>query len=248
MRRWLALACWLAFIAASIGGLHRLGEWFPLDLILDGGGPLEPALAAGFRLAGLVAGYWLAGSTILYVIARVGRIPGAIRAVEWATVGPVRRLIDGMVAGALVATIGLPGNAGAMVSSGYVPVPAGDPAPTTTTSQVPEVPNPDSESVFPDAMFLPIQATPDPPFDESPSIVPPLTVPNGPTEIVVGPGDHMWSLAEQRLTVVRGRQVSDIEIAPYWLQVVGTNLSRIRSGDPDLIFPGEVLVLPPVDP
>jgi hypothetical protein len=247
MRRWLALAVWLAFIAASIAGLHRLGEWFPLDLILAGGGPLEPALAAALRLAGLVAGYWLAGSTTLYAIARVGRIPAAIRAVEWATVGPVRRLIDGMLAGALVATIGLPANAGTMISSGYVPVPAGDPAPTTTTSPVPDVPDPD-ESVVPDTLFLPIQATPDPPLGEPPSIAPPLTVPNSPTEIVVRPGDHMWSLAEQQLALVRGREVSDIEIAPYWLQVVGTNLSRIRSGDPDLIFPGEILVLPPVDP
>lgn len=68
------------------------------------------------------------------------------------------------------------------------------------------------------------------------------------TEIVVRPGDHMWALAEERLATARGRVVSDCEIAPYWLQVVASNMSRIRSGDPDLIFPGEVLVLPAVDP
>jgi hypothetical protein len=58
----------------------------------------------------------------------------------------------------------------------------------------------------------------------------------------------MWSLAEQRLTQVLGRGVSDTEIAPYWLQVIGVNLSRIGSGDPDLIFPGEILLLPEIDP
>ena len=242
------MACWLAFVAASIAGLHRLGEWFPLDLILDGGGPLEPALAAALRLAGLAAGYWLACSTILYVIGRIARVPRAIRAVGWATIGPVRRLIDGVVAGALVATIGLPANAGAMLGSGYVPVPAGDPAPTATTQPPEVVPTHDSESIVPDTLFLPIQPLTNPPSGQPESIAPSVTVPNAPTEILVRPGDHMWSLAEQRLALVRGREVSDVEIAPYWLQVVGANLSRIRSGDPDLIFPGEILVLPPVDP
>ena len=58
----------------------------------------------------------------------------------------------------------------------------------------------------------------------------------------------MWGLAEQRLSSVRGREVLDPEIAPYWTEVIAANLARIRSGDPDLIFPGEVLVLPPIDP
>jgi hypothetical protein len=57
----------------------------------------------------------------------------------------------------------------------------------------------------------------------------------------------MWQLAEERLVRVLGRAVTDSEVAPYWLQVVGTNLATIRSGDPDLIFPGEVLVLPAVE-
>jgi nucleoid-associated protein YgaU len=187
----------------------------------------------------LATGYWLAGSTILYLIGRTARLPGAIRTVGWATIGPVRRLIDGIVAGALIATIGLPANAGMMTGPGYVPVPAGDPAAGESAAP---------GSVQPGTPILPTQPLPIPAIDEPESVAPQVTVSNGPSEVVVRPGDHMWALAERKLTLVLGREVSDTEIAPYWLKLVGTNLSRIRSGDPDLIFPGEILLLPEVDP
>lgn len=233
------LAGWLTFVGASIVGLHRLGNWFPLDLVLDPGGLLEPALAAVMRVLGLAVGYWLAGSTVLYLVGRVARIPAAIRSVGWATIGPVRRLIDGLVAGALVAGVGLPSTAVAMTEPGYIPVPAGDPI---------ETDHPPTGSVVPGWLFLPIPQTPVSAIADPGSAAPQATVPNDASEVVVQPGDHMWSLAEQRLSLVLGREVSDVEIAPYWLKVVGTNLSRISSGDPDLIFPGEVLLLPAVDP
>ena len=238
IRRWLVLLFWMAFVAASIAGLHRLGGSFPLDLILDPGGPLEPTLAAAIRLAGLAVGYWLAVSTVLYLIGRAGRLPGAIRAVGWATIGPVRRLIDGLVASAVVVGVGLPATAIAMTGPGYIPVPAGDPIET-------DVPVPGS--LLPGTLFLPTQQIPVPEVGVPESVTTQTTIPNEPTEVVVESGDHLWSLAEQRLAQVRGRGVSDAEIAPYWLKVIGVNLSRIRSGDPDLIFPGEIVLLPEID-
>lgn len=239
IRRWLVLLGWLAFVAASIGGLHRLGNAFPLELVLDSGGPLEPALAGVLRLTGLAVGYWLAASTVLYLIGRAGRLPGAIRAIGWATIGPVRRLIDGVVASAVVASVGIPATAIAMTGPGYIPVPAGDPIET-------EVPVPGS--FLPGTLFLPTQQIPVPEVGDPESVAPQTTVPNEPTEVVVQSGDHMWSLAQQRLEQVRGREVSDTEIAPYWLKMIDVNLSRIRSGEPDLIYPGEILLLPAIDP
>jgi hypothetical protein len=239
IRRWLVLLGWLGFVAASIAGLHRLGNAFPLELVLDPGGPLEPTLAAVLRLAGLAVGYWLAVSTVLYLIGRAVRLPGAIRAVGWATIGPVRRLIDGVVAGALVVGVGLPATAIAMTGPGYIPVPAGDPIQT-------EVPVP--ESFLPGTLFLPTHQIPVPEVGDPESAAPETTVPNEPTEVVVKSGDHMWSLAKQRLSHFLGREASDTEVAPYWLKVVAMNLTRIRSGDPDLIFPGETLLLPAIDP
>lgn len=65
----------------------------------------------------------------------------------------------------------------------------------------------------------------------------------------VVPGDNLWTIARDRLAEVRGRpatQLSDREIAAYWLKVIAANQGRLRSGDPDLIYPGEETVLPPV--
>jgi hypothetical protein len=256
-RRWLALACWVGFIAAALAGLHRLGNSFPLGMIVDPASPFEPTLAAALRLAGLAIGYWLAVSTMLYLIGRTARLAGAVRVLGWGPIGPVRRLIDRIVAGALVATIGLPTGVGAlparaeqMTGPGYVPVPAGDP-PTpwvTTPPTLDESVSPGSP--LPGPLFPPVPGPQahDSQADTSSGTGPDLAPRDRPTEVVVRLGDDMWKLAKQRLSAVRGREVSDTELAPYWLKVVATNLATIKSGDPDLIFPGEILLLPAVDP
>ena len=60
-------------------------------------------------------------------------------------------------------------------------------------------------------------------------------------------GDHLWSLSERHLARVLGRDdLSEQEIAPYWVTVIETNRSAIRSGNPDLIYPGETILLPEV--
>ncbi|MEE9228899.1 MAG: hypothetical protein V3U47_08000, partial [Acidimicrobiia bacterium] len=61
-------------------------------------------------------------------------------------------------------------------------------------------------------------------------------------------GEHLWRIASQHLEVVSGRtNLAEREIAPYWVRVMEANRSTIRSGDPDLIYPGEQIVLPPVE-
>jgi nucleoid-associated protein YgaU/DNA-binding SARP family transcriptional activator len=69
-----------------------------------------------------------------------------------------------------------------------------------------------------------------------------------PSTLVVAPGDHFWSLAERQLEMAWGRQVSAEEVAPYWRDLVDANRSRISSGDPDLIFPGEQMTAPSPPP
>ncbi len=65
------------------------------------------------------------------------------------------------------------------------------------------------------------------------------------TEVVVEPGDHLWKISAGRLQVVLGREASNSEISPYWRTVIEENRAGLRSGDPDLIYPGEVIALPP---
>jgi nucleoid-associated protein YgaU len=57
-------------------------------------------------------------------------------------------------------------------------------------------------------------------------------------------GDNLWDIARATLTSELGRQAASAEIAPYWQKLVATNLNSISSGDPDLIYPGELFQLP----
>lgn len=67
-------------------------------------------------------------------------------------------------------------------------------------------------------------------------------VPADPTtgSVVVETGDHLWKISADHL----GAGAADGEIAPYWRHVVEVNTPRLRSGDPDLIYPGEIVDLP----
>jgi nucleoid-associated protein YgaU len=63
-----------------------------------------------------------------------------------------------------------------------------------------------------------------------------------PDSVVVARGDHLWKISARRL----GDDVADDEIAPYWSEVVDLNTPHLKSGDPDLIYPGEMVELPAI--
>jgi hypothetical protein len=61
----------------------------------------------------------------------------------------------------------------------------------------------------------------------------------------VRPGDDFWSISESTLRAAWGRVPTAQEIAPYWLTVIAANRDRLPDpGNPNLLFPGNVLVLP----
>lgn len=64
------------------------------------------------------------------------------------------------------------------------------------------------------------------------------------TAVVVVAGDHLWKISADRLAEDLGRAATDVEIWPYWWEVIASNLPALRSGDPDLIYPGELIQLP----
>jgi nucleoid-associated protein YgaU len=67
---------------------------------------------------------------------------------------------------------------------------------------------------------------------------------------VVVEGDNLWTIARDHLAEARSGGAGELttrEVAAYWLRVVEANAPNLRSGDPDLIYPGETIVLPPVD-
>jgi nucleoid-associated protein YgaU len=65
----------------------------------------------------------------------------------------------------------------------------------------------------------------------------------------VQPGDNFWLIARKHLARATGRSPGSLrtgEVAAYWVRVVAANRARIRSKNPDLIFPGEYVRLPAV--
>ena len=377
MRRAGAFLALVAFEITAVVVLHRLGElpWLriPLDDLegwLQTSAP-EDVLAAVVRLIALGAAWWLLGSTALYALARLSRIPGAVRAVEWFTLPSVRRLADQALALTLATSI-VSGGANAALASPagliptrpeavvtvhdplatwtrastlgyrpstvtpddpvYQPEAAGSPsaagtgtaepgdrrpgyrpeaagidqdaggagirgevvtgegkpgntastttsASTTSTSQPPTTGSPSSPSTGapstappstkapaaakpPAVAYLPRPAGPAPSSTRPPAPVRPGYTPGpagrpppAPTDRAqaglhrVVEGDNLWTIARDHLARVTRRRAADLserEIARYWLDVVDANRAGLRSGDPDVIFPGETIKLPPV--
>ncbi len=67
-----------------------------------------------------------------------------------------------------------------------------------------------------------------------------------PSSYTVVSGDNFWAIAKSQVEQSLGRDATNSEVANYWVKLIDANRSTIRSGDPDLIFPGEVFTLPPL--
>lgn len=66
---------------------------------------------------------------------------------------------------------------------------------------------------------------------------------------IVEKDDNLWKIAEQQLKDASGDpgyQPSDEKIYEYWVELKAANQDNLRSGNPDLIYEGEELYLPPV--
>jgi nucleoid-associated protein YgaU len=68
------------------------------------------------------------------------------------------------------------------------------------------------------------------------------SAPEAESSVVVERGDHLWKISARHLNGV----APEDPIAPYWREVVTVNTPRLRSGDPDLIYPGEIVELPAI--
>lgn len=81
------------------------------------------------------------------------------------------------------------------------------------------------------------------PIPTHPEAVPqPPTSPARPTHVVAH-GDNLWSIARNELQA-RGATPTNQQVAVYWGELLRRN-RHLRSGNPSLIFPGEVVHLAP---
>lgn len=231
--------------ALAIAALHRLGslpwtqvDWSDVPGWLDRA-TLEEAIAATARLIALTAAYWLTSSTVLYLAASLSRVPALIRAAGAVTLPLPRRLVDGLV----MTTIAFSSVAAPMVAASM----AADapPAPTMTVIPPQQVVPTDSPTTTTTILnHRPVPVSPDLPID--PISHPPRPAPqpamDGHLEVVSG--DNLWNVSKRHLAALTGRTPSDGEIHRYWRRVIDLNLGLLRSGDPDLIYPGEVILMP----
>jgi nucleoid-associated protein YgaU len=213
---------------AAVVSLHRLGhvEGFAPPRREIGHwllhAPTEDLVAATARLGGLAVAWWLLVATLLSLARRV--VPGwrRLRALDSMSPAALRRLVDRTVAVGLGASLGLAGmhTAGAATAPGRARVDT-PVVRSPTPSLVPTAPT----------TSAPPPATPAPPPADA--------------LVVVRAGDNLWVIARNALENGT-RVVGPAEIAPYWRRVVAANTDRLRSHDPNLNFPGERVVLPPV--
>jgi len=67
------------------------------------------------------------------------------------------------------------------------------------------------------------------------------------TTWALSPGEHLWYVAETHLAESWGRPGTDAEIASYWVALVERNRPALPDpANPDLVYPGFVVDLPPV--
>jgi hypothetical protein len=233
VRRLVGFVLLVALEVAVVVALAHLGHrppfmipWGALGDWLHSTDPVD-AVAALVRVTALAATAWLLAVTLACALVDLAAPPttaGGLHAqVRRATPRAIRRVVDRALLVAVVGVATAPSAAHAATPG----VRDGRAAPTSVV-QAPSTRAP----------------TPAP---AAPSAGVSLTA----TTVTVGPGDDLWRLAATRLAAATNRpraDLADAEIARYWVAVCEANRGVVRSGDVNLVYPGEVLVLPAVGP
>jgi hypothetical protein len=247
------------FALVAIG--HRPGLTVPISHLgpwLRDGDPATVVVAL-LRWVALVGASWLLVSTLLYLAAAMSRVPAVVRAVRWSTLPAVRRAVDAACAMSVATSVVLvPAAAGATGVAGRAR--ASDPPSVSLVRNgrgIAELP-PDTTvpGRRPEDLEVPVSAPPPTTLAVTPVSTPSRGAPVAPVVpvapsnsevVVVVEGDNLWTIAAARLARASGRAPGDVpaaEIAPYWERVCNANRARLASGDPDLVFPGEPVLLP----
>lgn len=222
-----SLVLLVAFEAAAWLALQRAGtverwhvDWSHFWRWADQTPPGD--VAAGLvRVAAVVIVAWLALSTTLYLLGTITRFRALVRLTGPVTLPGVRRLVERAAVVGFSASMLLPHAAMAQQ-------PAGGWAPPGTAVTI-EAPAPATEPV----VVVPAVA--------------PTDVQQG--RWVVAHGDNLWTIAEEAIAEARGVDVADLrsaDVVPYWRELIRVNQDRLVSGDPNLIYAPERIVLPPL--
>ena len=231
-------------------------------------------VVALLRLAVVATAWYLLAVTLLGVAARAARSARLVRLSDLVTIPAARRLLNAAVGvsvtassfGAVpaaaatqpVAVVTAATEAEADATSVQQRFLGGDadiPRPTRATQRFVDegIPATATQRLLPPGPAAPADAPPPAALD-----VPAAVDVDDPAGLlqadveathVVAAGDHLWSIAEGALARAWGRAPADAEVTSYWAEVVAANSDLLPDpGNPDLIFPGQVLRLPPPPP
>lgn len=226
LRRSSLLGSWLVLaLVPGVAFVALLSLRTPVAFGDISGAGLEPVLLGLGWWVGLILTGWLFVSQLLYTLAVVTRTHWLSELLRPITAPLVRRAAAGL------ATV--------TISLSTITAAAQTPAETTVVTV-------DESSLRQEATPTPIlQPLVEVEAEEScvtgeslGSYVAPLTW-------LVRPGDHLWKIAGEHLSIVLDRPPTRDELARYWVEVIDSARPVIRSGDPDLIYPGEEIPLPP---
>lgn len=228
-----------AFHAAAVGGRFVVG-WSDPGTWLAGAAPTDAVVALA-RTAGLGLSWYLLVTTLLYAWAHRVGWHGVTRVLRRATLPVVHKAVEGVAAVSLmVSTVAAPAvliatpafaqeapigvDDSQSQGNAVEPVQVGD---TVGVGYSPEA------AGWPDAVdgFRFWAVT-----DSGEAV----------SEYTVVRGDHFWSIAHAHLAAELDREVTEDEVCAYWSRLVEANRAGLRSGDPNLIFPDEVIRLVPV--
>lgn len=220
--------------------------------------PAPDVAVALLRPAVLALSAYLLAVTVAYGLTLLLRPPHAAARIAALTPRGVRRVAERVVAVTLLtATSAAPaaaatgGSAGLLPPGLRVPVSAPPGAPPSAPADVPSgAPNGPPDGVSGPALVLPHDGS-RPADTPLPVVAPPRrpapAAAGAGRHLTVVRGDSLWSIAARVLAEARHVPVGRLapaEVAGYWVAVVEANRATLRSGDPDLIHPGETIRLP----
>ncbi len=228
-RRWgVTLVLAVALLVMLVAGGGELSTppaagWRALDAWYAEVGAAAASLAL-VRVVALAGGAWLVVTAAAQVL--TSRAP-LVRWRRWAdavTPAAVRRAVEVSLRASLVVPV---------VSA----APLDDPDGRAVMEQLEDARPPTTTSTT-DA---PAAATPAPPLAPHAAAGAP-----GPDRVVVRPGDSFWRLAEEAVGEAGGERPQEHEVARYWRRLVEVNRAvLVDDRNPDLLYPGQTLVLPP---
>lgn len=230
---------------------------------MAGGGVLvHTLLSLPGRLSGPPAGpagweHWWSGREPLDAVAAIAAL-GASLAIGWLLLAATVHLVASCWGGRRLRTVTgrlMPSTMAALVAAAAF---GSGPAGAMATRPLP--PAGTADGTAPPTMAVldgedPTTASPPPTMrvegadqvePPPPERVEPVGLSNPPVgSVTVLAGDHLWAIATRRVQLATGSPPEPADVEPYWLALIEANQDRLADpGDPDLLFPGQELVLP----